>query len=284
MSNANVTTFGIEIECTLPTEFVYANNIRIGGYHRGIQIPGLPEGWTAQNDGSIRAGHGRWGVEVVSPVLCGAEGIRQVQFVVAWLKAAGASVNASTGLHVHVGFAGDVDALQRLVTMTANHEKGIYASTGTKSRENGSYCRPVRSNADMQQQFRDTDNCCQSSRYHVLNTTNYRRNATVEFRAFAGTLNIHKILGYVQLCIGLVNKALAAKRLIKWDSKPTSETSPIKKGGIGQTELNRLLFALGWNKGRVPTVWGQMDLPEGAPSIDECKRKLLEMAAKYDLS
>lgn len=279
--NANTTTFGIEIECCLPVAL--RSSVAVGGYHRGMQIAALPPGWTAQTDGSICAPVGFFAVEVVSPVLVGADGVRQVVAVLEWLRGQGARVNQSTGLHVHVGWAGDEAALIRLATMCSNHEKAFYAATGTKTRERNSYCRPVRNNGDMVRAFRQTGDCRQSDRYCLLNTTNLqRRQPTVEFRAFAGTLNTHKVLGYIQICVGVVNKALAAKRVIKWDSKTVAQSSPVRKGGEGATELNRLFFALGWNKGRVPTVWGEIDRPVGAPTRESCQKKLAEMAKKYD--
>lgn len=74
----NEMTFGIEIECVLPLAAITANNIAVGGRHRGVQIPGFPAGWNAQHDGSINTQGGGVGVEVVSGVLKGAEGVRQV--------------------------------------------------------------------------------------------------------------------------------------------------------------------------------------------------------------
>lgn len=279
MFNANATTFGIEIECLIP------NTVRIalGYYHNGRQIDGLPTGWNAQTDSSIAGRRGYYAVEIVSPVLRGAEGLAQVAAVCQWLNSIGAEVNASCGLHVHVGWAGDKAALIRLTTMVANHEKGIYASTGTHSREQGHYCRGVRNDRSMRQEFLDGDSARQINRYHVLNLTNLgRRQPTVEFRAFAGTTNARKIAGYVRMCVGLVNKAANAKRTIKWDSAAVVASSPVRKGGEGQTELNRLFFALGWNKGRTATVWGAIDTPEGCPTLADSKAKLMELAKKYD--
>ncbi len=280
MFNANDTTFGIEIECTLPVTV----RIEVGGYHRGCQIEGLPAGWNAQRDGSLHAARGFYAVEIVSPVLRGADGLAQVAKVCQWLNSVGAEVNSSCGLHVHVGWQGDKAALIRLTTMVANHEKGIYASTGTHSRERSTYCRGVRNDRSMRSEFlEETGTARQFDRYHVLNLTNLqRRQPTVEFRAFAGTTNARKIAGYVRMCVGLVNKAANAKRTIKWDSKTVTESSPVRKGGEGQTELNRLFFALGWNKGRTATVWGAIDTPEGCPTLADSKAKLMDLAKKYD--
>src|SRR4051794_5582390 len=98
--NANDLTFGVEFEVTVPVSAMVA----VGGYHRGLPVQGLPAGWNAQADASIQAGNGFRGVEIVSPVLKGIDGMRQIQAVCDWLRLIGARVNRSTGFHVHVGW------------------------------------------------------------------------------------------------------------------------------------------------------------------------------------
>ena len=68
--NANEMTFGVEFEVTVPMNLALA----VGGYHRGLEVVGLPAGWNAQGDGSICADRDYRGVEIVSPVLRGADG------------------------------------------------------------------------------------------------------------------------------------------------------------------------------------------------------------------
>jgi hypothetical protein len=271
---ANQITFGVEFEITLPV----AVEIAVGGYHRGTQVAWLPAGWNAQNDSSISASAGYRAVEVVSPVLMGEAGIAQVVAVLALLREKGAKINPSCGVHVHVGFAGDAAAMARLVTIVANFEKAIYASTGTKSREAGSFCRSIArhgSAAAAESQAKDV-------RYHVLNLTNIARGTrpAVEFRAFAGTLNTEKVLGHIFTCLGLVQRALLAARKTNFVAKKPVETSPIARGGEGQTALNRLFYQLGWTKGRTPTTFGVIEA-EGV-NLKRIKAKLMEMAAKYD--
>jgi len=134
--NANEMTFGVEIEATIP-----AGVIAVGPHGQGLPIPQLP-GWKADRDPSIRAGHGRVACEFVSPVYTGSEGLALFVRDVEAIKALGASVNRTCGLHIHVGFnKQDLPALERVTTMVANFEKAIYASTGTKNRERGGWCR-----------------------------------------------------------------------------------------------------------------------------------------------
>ena len=102
--NANDLTFGIEIETIAPDTAVRNDGLRIGSYKHGIQVPYLPAGWTAEADGSIDNSNGGHKCEIVSPILRGAEGLAQVAEVLRTLEAKGHRVNASCGVHVHVGW------------------------------------------------------------------------------------------------------------------------------------------------------------------------------------
>jgi hypothetical protein len=283
--NVNDLTFGVELEVTVPDGVLD----HVGHYHVGCQVPQLPVGWNAQQDCSIRADAGYRAVEIVSPVLKGADGIRQLKAVCEWLNSVCAKVNRSTGFHVHVGFCRQNKAgLRRLVSLVANFEKALFAATGTKSREVGSYCQPVSTNASYREAFKDgtqANAAYRLQRYHVLNLTNLLGGGkpTVEFRVFAGTTNATKAIGYVQLCLGLVEKALSMKKLPKWDAKTPVETSPIHRSGEGQTALTRLFYGLGWIKGREQHTFGDVaGAVDGAPKMDGLKKELMRLAKKYD--
>ncbi|HEV7301600.1 MAG TPA: amidoligase family protein [Tepidisphaeraceae bacterium] len=268
--NASEITFGIEIETTIP-----ANTLTIGSYGHGQPIPQLP-GWTAARDGSIRSGRGRVGCEFVSPVLKGAEGVESIIAAVAFIKSIGGTVNQTCGLHVHVGFnKSDAIATAKLTTLVANVEKAIYASTGTHSRERGDYCRPIQRYGNAV----DATRYARADRYHVCNLATVK--PTVEFRAFAGTLNESKIIAHVMMAVGLVERSLKAARVTNWTAKPVSPTSPIARKGEGQTALNRLFYQLGWTKGRTDYTYGNV---AGAPVtvVTRAKRTLMKLARKYD--
>jgi len=171
--NANDLTFGVEIETIAPDSAVRNDGLRIGPYKRGIQVPYLPQGWTAEQDGSIDNGHGGHKCEIVSPILKGIEGLAQVAEVLRTLEAKGHRVNASCGVHVHVGWKRTLpsEALARLITIVAYVEKGLYAITGTKVRERGTYCGGVRKYGNN----KDAKDHIEQARYHALNLTNLAR-------------------------------------------------------------------------------------------------------------
>ena len=279
--NANELTFGIEIETIAPDSAVRNDGLRIGGYRHGIQVPYLPAGWKAEADGSIDNGHGGHKCEIVSPVLRGEEGIRQVIEVLAVLQAKGHRVNASTGTHVHVGWKRDwpSEALARLVTIVAYLEKGLYALTGTKNRERGRYCGGVRKYGND----KDAKPALDRDRYHALNLTNLARGTkdTVEFRVFSGSLNPTKVAGWIQVCLGLVERALAAKRMPTWS--PKAPTGGWKKSGPGQSETERLLGYLAWGKGYARIHGGkQYGWISDAIPQDQVKAEFRRLAKKYD--
>lgn len=123
-------------------------------------------------------------------------------------------------------------------------------------------------------------------RYRLLNLVNMLNGSrpAVEFRAFAGTTNASKIISYVRLCIGLAQKAATSQRTAKFNTATVSQTSPVhRKGGEGQTQITRLLYALGWTKGRSKQVYGDI-LGDDLPSIETSKKALRRLAKKYDES
>lgn len=273
--NASEMTFGIEIETTMPL-----GSVELGSHGAGRQVAWMPEGWKADRDPSIHYGRNRMPCEFVSPVLSGAAGIQQLIAALNAIRQHGGKVNASGGIHIHVGFGNRSSAeLQRLVTLVANFERAIFASTGTKARERGRWCGSIQRHGE----FQAANRAASQYRYHVLNLNNLAcgRRPTVEFRAFSASLNVIKVLGYVRLCLGLVERALKSKRVAPWVAKTPVESSPIHRSGEGQTALTRLFYQLGWTKGRTDYRYGWFDV-EGSPAVEKTKRELMRLAKKYD--
>ncbi|MFB3882854.1 MAG: amidoligase family protein, partial [Armatimonadota bacterium] len=223
-SKAERFTFGCEIECTIPKAQVERLGISIGSYHHGCPLTApFPQGWTAERDGSIHTDRrGFVPVEIVSPILKGRAGIEQVKQVARLLRELGASVNTSCGFHVHAGLesvVGDspadiADWVAKLMYQTSMHETALYASTGTHRRENGTYARSVKRQQQAADKVRKApdrrkrealrDVVYGLDRYHTLNLTNIlSQKATVEWRAFAGTIEWTKMVGHICTCLAL---------------------------------------------------------------------------------
>ena len=274
-------TFGVEIETIAPASMARRENLRIGPRHAGIQVPYLPRGWKAERDGSICPAPGFEDCEIVSPILQGPEGLAQVAEVLKTLEDKGHKVNPNCGVHVHIGWNPDwpSDALARLVTIAAYAEKGLYAITGTKNRERGRYCQGVRKyqNPKVAKDALDVD------RYHALNLTNlvHGSKKTVEFRVFSGSTSATKVVGWIQVCLGLVERALKARRSPTWTPKPL--TGGWKKNGDGQSEAERLMGYLAWGDGYARIHGGlQYGWISNVIPQETIKQEFRRLAAKYD--
>lgn len=274
-------TFGIEIETMVSATTAAANGLQIGNYHHGKQVSYLPEGWTAERDGSIKTLPTELPCEIVSPILRGVEGLAQVATVLRTLEEKGHRVNKSCGVHIHIGWSADLPsaALARLITIVAYAEKGLYAITGTKSRERGTYCGGVRKYGND----KDAKEHLDRERYHGLNLTNLARGTrqTVEFRFFSGTTSAIKAVGWIQVCLGLVERAINGKRTPSWEPKPL--TGGWAKKGEGASETERLMGYLAWGNGYARIHGGhQFGWILDATTQETVKAEFRRLAKKYD--
>jgi hypothetical protein len=319
--NANEIEFGVELETLCPPNMVSANRIRIGGYHGGIEInpysPEVPRGWKAERDGSIHSTRNSTRdylpCEIVSPILKGEDGIRQVVQVCRWLTANGFLPNYTCGIHVTVGlengFACDVKAVERVIYQAAFHERCLFASTGTTTRETGRLqgwnpCAPI---GQTWGPFFASNNVRRVSdlaaiggtylgslrRYRSLNLNNLTsgRAPVIEFRCFAGSTSDVKVLAHIFTCLALVQKGEMTKKRPAWNAgEVTSASLAHRKSGAGLTALTRFFYNTGWTKGRCKVngrafTFGHFDANgEGVevPSLKEIKKEMGRLARKYD--
>jgi len=276
----NAMTFGIEIECGIPAEALDRLGWTVGAYHRGAEMAGFP-GWKLMSDCSVHVRYPLVPGEVVSPILRGAEGLAEAARMIAKLVEIGARVNRSTGFHVHVGFTGSAQQLRRLICFVAYHEKALYATTGTRSREHNHFCSSIKAAFRSLAELRSLSDIANrhQSRYHVLNLQNLATGArqTVEFRVFAGTLNATKIAAYIQLCLGIVQKACDTSAPLPWDA-PASKRQARERIGDGFLAVRRLINHLGWHANGDRKAFGVFD----RDTLPRLNAKLRELAVKYD--
>jgi len=239
-------TFGIEIETTSlgrrRTAEVIAEHFGttaqyIGAHLDDWKIP-MPDGrkWTVESDSSVTDPS----AEVVSPV-CRWEDIEMVQEVVRALRKAGAKVDDSCGIHIHVGLGRHTPrTLRNLVNIINAKENLLTQALGISYSRRGRWCREVdqafleilnSKKPDTMEAFAelwyrysggsssDWRRCAMRhydhSRYHLLNlhaTFSTERPArTIEFRAFNATLHAGEIKSYIQLCLAISAQALHSK-------------------------------------------------------------------------
>lgn len=208
-------TFGVEIECISNWERLQSEvsnreiplqaNVRFGAYTHADSTTG----YKFVTDSSVMASRtedGR-GIECVSPVLRGAKGFESLKNTCTALSDAGAKVNRTCGLHVHIGANGLTG--EQYVNVFRNYQKleGLIDSFMAKSRrgDDAYYAKSLAcfdfSNVHeiyvVAQLLR--------SRYFKVNPVSYERHRTIEFRQHQGTTNYHKIEMWVKFCAKLVN-------------------------------------------------------------------------------
>lgn len=201
-------TFGVEIE------FVGRRAAAISALRdAGIEVYDssythqVSSRWKVVPDGSVSNG-----AELVSPVLSGEEGLRQVKVAAKALREAGCTVNRSCGLHVHVGASDlSVKELAHVVDRYASHEAALDAvMPNSRRHNNNTYCRSLLGgyvNLDRLKNstsVRDLESSMNHARYYKVNLMAYARQQTVEFRQHSGSLSGEKITNWVRFCVNFV--------------------------------------------------------------------------------
>ena len=242
-------TFGCELEFTGITReqaakvvarfFETAVWYEGAGYDKRIVRDTSGRKWAIMRDSSIHpqrkgveiAGED-YKVELVTPVLYYSD-IETLQELVRDLRKAGAKVNRSCGMHVHVGAEKFTPAtLRNLSNLFANNEDMIYKALQVDDEHrNIDYCKktsaaylkelnekkPKTEDAFKMIWYNDSTPYAQhrhydDSRYRGLNLHAFFTKGTVEFRLFNGTLHAGKVKSYIQFCLALVQQALRQKR------------------------------------------------------------------------
>lgn len=209
---ATAFTFGVEIEC----------NVAHGAIRTAAQATGMQYEYQGYNhndghaffkfvtDGSVTGANA---IECVSPVLKGTDGKRTLKNALKTLNQAGATVNRSCGLHVHIGAANltpeqyanvfvNYYYLEKLIdTFMANSRRG----------NNNEYCASLRRYSRLLDcRTREAVVAVlHNSRYFKVNPMSYGRHRTIEFRQHQGSTDEKKILNWVMFC----------GKLVEWSKK-----------------------------------------------------------------
>lgn len=207
----------------------------VGGMYDAFAVrDGDDRQWKVVSDSSIRresrrgqSSNASYAVEFVSPI-CKYEDIETIQELIRKLRSAGAKVNSSCGIHIHIDASPhDVKTLRNIVNIMAAKEDLLYKSLKVDvHREH--YC------AKADTRFLDELNAKRptsmdtlesiwyngrsgrnyhydQSRYHGLNLHSVFSKNTIEFRLFNSTLHAGEIKSYIQLCMAISHQALVQK-------------------------------------------------------------------------
>lgn len=198
--------FGVEMELIFPSN---VGRDRLNG---ALAAAGVGS-WRCKTDGSLSAGAGKVGWEVVSPILRGQDGIDQIEKVCRVVQELGATINRSCGLHVHHDVAdADVTDLKNVGTGWVNNQSLIDGLVSASRREGGSYyCRPL-TGSDMavinRARTLEEMQHVRVDRYRTLNFKAYGRFGTLEVRQHQGTMNFEKIRTWIMLGKAIIDTAI----------------------------------------------------------------------------
>ena len=200
-----VFTFGVEIECLGPRASMIssAENNNMPFRYEGYNHNDNNHYYKFVSDSSIIGANP---IECVSPILKGKDGMKSLENCCKSLNEAGAQVNKSTGLHVHIGVNGISD--EQYVNVFVNYQKleGVIDSFMARSRRanNNRYCKTI--------QGYDFTTCKNASfvyekmqsRYFKVNPQSFYAHKTIEFRQHQGSTDFEKISNWVNFCMKLV--------------------------------------------------------------------------------
>ena len=217
-----------------------------GGYDTYTVRDDRNRQWKLVSDASIkcrnrnnRAASRDYSVEFVSPI-CKYEDIETVQELVRKLRAGGARVNNSCGIHVHVDASSHTpQTLRNIVNIMASKEDLLYKTlqvqvdreyyckkADTRFLEEFNHKRP-RTMEDVEKMWYNgmgsRHNHYDNSRYHALNLHSVFSKGTIEFRMFNSTLHAGEVKAYIQLCLAISHQALVQRGASHIKSQPENE-------------------------------------------------------------
>lgn len=253
--------------------------VHVGGIYDAYAVrDGGERQWKLMSDSSIRCESRNGGsasklyaVELVSPI-CQYSDIETIQEFVRKLRAAGARVNSSCGIHVHIDASNHTPkTLRNIVNIMASKEDLLYKALNINV-EREHFCKKADTRfLDDVNNRRPTTmseleslwyngrggshNHYDSSRYHCLNLHSVFSKGTIEFRLFNSTLHAGEIKSYIQLCLAISHQALVQKsasrtKTVSNNEKYTFRTWLLRLGLIGdefKTARHHLLKNLDGN-------------------------------------
>ena len=175
-----------------------------------------------------------YAVEMVTPKLTYAE-LPKLQECVRQVRHAGAKVNRTCGIHVHVDAANhNRQSLKNLIGIMYSKEDILFNALKVNPERVEAYCKKVRE--PMLQKARrlsseETTDLTQLeqiwyegnvsktqhynwTRYYALNLHSVFYRGTIEWRCFNSTLHAGKVAAYVNLCLAISAQAIAQRSTV----------------------------------------------------------------------
>jgi len=248
-------TIGVEIEMTGITREAAAKAVAkyfgttaayVGGNYEAYEVKdNAGRIWKLMYDGSIKAKQKIDGaiveagsfykVELVTPILNYGD-IETLQEVIRTVRKAGAFVNPSCGMHIHIGAEKFTAATVRnLVNTIASKEDILIHALKVHENRLGDYCQKTNKRflkelnekkpATMAQLraiwYNEPESTAirehrhyNRTRYTICNLHALFTKGTIEFRVFNSTLHAGEVKAAIQFCLALTHQALTTKKAI----------------------------------------------------------------------
>jgi len=186
-------------------------------------------------------------VEMVTPKLTYAE-LPKLQECVRRVRKAGAKVNDSCGIHVHVDASNhNRQSLKNLIGIMYSKEDILFKALQVNEDRAAQWCRKVREPMLRQARTLSSDETSgltqleniwyegfendgrtrhdhyNGSRYYALNLHSTFYRGTVEWRCFNSTLHAGKVAAYVNLCLAISAQAIAQRSTVMRKTQSDNE-------------------------------------------------------------
>ena len=252
--------FGVEVEMTgitreeaawVLTEYFGSEARHTGGAYDtwSVKDP-KKKTWKLMSDGSIEperkifGGYEqlqknsdkgrRYKVELVTPKLT-YDQLPKLRDCIRLLQQAGAKVNSSCGIHVHVDAANhNRQSLKNLIGIMFSKEDILFKALQVNEARAAQWCKKVREpmlrearalSSDETKDLTELENIWYGgdighsehynwTRYHALNLHSVFYRGTVEFRCFNSTLDPGRVAAYVNLCLAMSSQAIAQRSTV----------------------------------------------------------------------
>jgi hypothetical protein len=238
-------TFGFEFEfggmTRIKAAHIIAEHFGTTRYTRGTEAEAFDtqnRKWKVVYDSSVNAQGGEQ-CEMVTPILNYTD-IEDLQEIIRKLRKAGAKVDQSCGIHIHVGAdKHDAKSLKNLMNIFYSKQDMIYKACEVLPYRESKYTKKLSSALIYKignqkpktlkevgdiwyEGYGRRESKYNSSRYHGLNLHNVWYGQTVEFRIFNSTTHAGKAKAYIQFCLAISAQAINSKSA---QSKPTTSTN-----------------------------------------------------------
>lgn len=218
--------FGVEVEFFGITATAAAAALRAAGLEAESESYNhrTRPHWKITTDASVSSrgtGEGR-GLEMVSPILAGEQGLEDLGTAIRAIKQAGGTIDSTCGIHVHVDandLTGDQIAAWFMFYVDRQSAFDLLLAKSRRPGGTGSrWCKHWAASTarSVAQRLRNGSGVGNVDRYHTINVASYPRHGTIEVRQHQGSLNGTKVVNWVKLLLA-ANQAAISGRAVRTD-------------------------------------------------------------------